>query len=1451
MSELFPTPPPVPFTWAPTYDPAGSMGFAPGGMGGALAPMLTKFLMDTAGPTNFLPHQNPAQAAMDQLVMRQYFSSTQANVFAASRQGNSPFAGVLAGGMSAITQQPITDLNRQQAHQVASFINHPQSIIKPILGALLGPENLEAVMFGQRGDPSALAGAANRIGYYRQDPATGNRRISTQSLQDFSQGLYSTLYEPTGNMENLAAQARDSSDAATQATAITKLKRAAKAEHETLISDEDIAAKITDQLGEEQVGQIYRKYQPSGKAETKAERIKEILKFDNAIRDTGVLASDETSVGSLQRRAEQAAVQSMHGFMAGQAGQVAEHLFQRGMLPQSIGALSAAERVKVLSEETLDDDTHTRLSKELARRDLLENKKDKEFTDAVLSNNVAKQEEILSKPEILDDYKGRITRSLDQIKKRQADTAAGPVSAAEAEKLLSADGMGSVAANVDAKRSGQVIKKHTEALAAVREIFGDNGNPNAPVPALMAALDALSHGASSRMNSGKVSSTLREMRTVAKEMGMGFDQMLGMSTAIGAYGDQLGLYAETKMSAQSNAMAMISGMNRAGAFTNQGFGALSKEEATQRAAVLATRAEGSVVAKGTAALRRAYAENKEQFKDTDLEIIAQKMNDPNWDGSYQSKDGQRRNFFNDAGTSGMREFSRIAENSNMTNSQLSALMRDSMTQEYALPGAALKASSADVVRRISAKTTVGRIFEASQKDPGSALSSDTEQAIKSRRALATRFTEMIIDSAHMEGGEQLDHLSKTIKDEFVKTLVAEGKLSPPEAEKEAAGLVQNLLGTSPEEQKARIQEIVSRQNRAIELQTGGEVRGNRALQQLRHGTKNLAAEQTRMAQDAATAARLSEFYAGTPFMRGADYLARINRTGEAYDFGEFLKATFNIRSHDELRNIVGPELAVAFGANQRIREDATVNRNYLNKLNDDELKAVATRDMNEEQKAAYAKQFAVKVDDEELSKRRTGKLQALKEEELKALYNRHGTGVATTKEDMIAELSGPRGKLGVGTNVAGYTETDLLNREKGEYTTNTLIDNTLQTAGGTARGATPEERARNKQIQQITSTIDKGLGYASEAEWRSGLSTSLHLDAMLGGYTDRLKDADTLTELGLDQSDAGKEKFNTYLKGLSLTPDQEEKVRQRFADFAKAKDIKLAQRGIQVSADEAAGRPSRLPDPKAAAPEKSPSSAPDGTAASSSPADPKASDKPAQAAVDGLTTQLGKLSEAVANLLQPFNKLIEALGQTPAPAATTPPSPASELPPGADAVGSPGKPATPVDPKPASPTEAAPEPTQTDDTAAKTNAGDPAAEVSKLKEVIASLQQPFNALIDAFSDYGSETRAQAPDKAAKNASSSATDPEKAIARSEQRAQSQAVRQEQRVVQVQRGSSTNASGGESSTIKGTLTLVNLQSAVLSARGGPIFTPADGGASIMPGVPATGPYLHDSAVSPGSP
>lgn len=980
------------------YSPAAALSNIGGQPSPLLALLATSYLSQATGSNNFLPHMMPGQAMADQFMMRQYQAGALQNTFNTNKMGNQHVAHMMLGMRSVFSNTAATELNKEGANNLAGVLTNP--FMKQALGGMIGPENLEGLMYGRAGDPTAIAGVANKLGYYRRDPAGGAKRMSASSLEDFSRGLYAQLYMPEGNVNNLVTDARDELSRGPAGSRTKALREAANMpDTMKVLSDSTVASRLAG-LDEVKLDSLYKQYKHGGTATTAAQKATELKEFDRAVTASGVLDQDETTVGVLGRRARDRNLDSAMGFSAGQSSQIAENLFQRGMLPQSIGALSPADRVKLLGSHSFDNETMNRMAEEFGHRDLMKsearNADGKRYSDLTEEQQ---REELRKRVTASGGYRDKMDSTFSRIKDYNKNGAgSGFQSAEEVERLAGADLMSN---NVDASRVSKVVKEKMGAVDAIREIFGDNGNPNAPVPALLAALDHLSQGAMSQMSSGKVEHIIRQMRGTAKEMGIGFEQLAGFSAQMGAAGANLGLHRPTTLQATNASLVALNTMRQAGVFANPQFGAMSQEEAMQSTGMAVLRGQRSANAMSIGALARIYELNPEKYAGTELEAAVKAAQDPSTKGEYTVKDAagnvvKTGNVFTTAGREGANYARRLARDQGISDTAFSNLMTDSLTGEYVPDAAGFMTQRQDVLTQITNRTLTGRLrSEAAASDKNNTLSQNTVEGNKQRYAISEKLAELMLDSANFSTEkERVDHLRKNAHGQFKAALMANGVTDEAEADRQAKFAYESYFGKGDEaSQGVRAQSLLSAVNNMTEYSLGanmvvlGQQYGIKAQDEF--GT-NLVAAGNRARLEKSIGAGLQS----TVAQRFSDYMAEIGRTSENFNVEELSKVLGGVIPVDELRRRFSPEMQAGAAATHRMRKGLIVSGDDVKNADDAKLREYGK----------IGDDVAI-LDEAEIKERRKAKLVGMKDDEVKDLHRRYiKDSSASTKDQQIAEL---------------------------------------------------------------------------------------------------------------------------------------------------------------------------------------------------------------------------------------------------------------------------------------------------------------------------------------------------------------------------------------------------------------------------------------------------------------
>jgi len=157
---------------------------------------------------------------------------------------------------------------------------------------------------------------------------------------------------------------------------------------------------------------------------------------------------------------------------------------------------------------------------------------------------------------------------------------------------LSDSDMGAKLRQFDSSRVAGRLKELAGSISAMKEIFGANGQPDAPMAHLLNALENITQNRLGSMPAAQVEQTVRKTKALMEGTGMSLDGIMSLTARSAAYGDQLGLSRGLAIHAGQNAAAMGAGYKNA--FGNFGaYDAMSVEEVTARETLLSTRAGGS------------------------------------------------------------------------------------------------------------------------------------------------------------------------------------------------------------------------------------------------------------------------------------------------------------------------------------------------------------------------------------------------------------------------------------------------------------------------------------------------------------------------------------------------------------------------------------------------------------------------------------------------------------------------------------------------------------------------------------------------------------------------------------------------------------------------------------------------------------------------------------------
>lgn len=886
------------------------------------------------GPENFLPHLTAgSMGVMDQYAMRHFQQQQYASAQAIGTANNQNVAARLLALRTIGTDGPATETMKNQAAYGASIINNP--FVKGIVGQMVGPETLEAVLHGTKGDVAQLHSSTMRMGYYMRDPS-GKRRMDAQSMEDFSRGVYAHLYEEGGDFNQLEQDALFGDTDDVKKEGRRRLKKAARiADDVDVITDADFMGRVdpTNIAMSDKIDQVYKKYVQGDEKDT-TKQAEAIAKIQPAVKETGLLGEKEMLLSQVRKEAEKMQVAEMHGLMAGQVGQLQEYMMQRGMLPKAVGAMAPADRVKLMGGK-LDDATITRLATTEAERDLMLNNETYQKADLTTQQKMVQER--------LTDYKKNIETTSQAIQDFN-EGKGGSV-----EELEKMGGFEAIAGNVDSQRTASSLKKYSGAVDAVREIFGDNGNPNAPMPALLAALDHLTQGANFQMDAKGVETALRKMQMAAKEAGIGFEQMAAMSAQMGAMGDMLGLSPVAVMQGQVNAMAMMKTMREDGVFSKPRFGGFSQGEAQQFVAQKIIQGDASDNAKAMAAAASIYKTGKDSF-DPNSEFAAAMEAYLAGDNTYTFGKGADRktvDLFELVGREGPAAIVRMFTGAGGNADELMAAFRSPIAKEFLRAGAGMQTQKYEAMRDINNFAMGGlmtsQIQDFTESTAGTLLGQQNAGTVGNVAGNAV--TEMLVETADMSSEDQMSFIARELpgqlKESFKTQFNLDDKAAQQMAEEAASAIIGTVDTNAPEaeqkkqraEQNRRIHRLRSEADTIISYMSGGELNLTKFAGVFADDRVDRAIEETQGYERAAARRTETGFsYKSHPLARVSDLALEAGMTGEKLSFGRAMSAFLNVVPNKELaqRYIRGMEGGLD-AANTRLSE-ITYTDKYLDEL---------------------------------------------------------------------------------------------------------------------------------------------------------------------------------------------------------------------------------------------------------------------------------------------------------------------------------------------------------------------------------------------------------------------------------------------------------------------------------------------------------------------------------------
>ena len=599
-----------------------------------------KILPMIVGHDKFLPQMSPGQFISDQYVMRNYQAAGQANIEYSAGSAKNDLAKVFLGMRALNTDAPPSENNRRQADTFAEIASNP--VVASVLRMVGGPV-VEDLLYGLKGDPTALAASVNRSGFFRAG-AGGNKQMAADDLKLYTQNLYNNLYDPQGRRAKAADYVKNynpDADATSvedynNADLVKELKSYAKMQDKTIVSLNELTKRLqtaaktgddtTQQKIKETITEVYKKF-VNGDEEDVNKQAAAIAKFSEAVatfqqsvKSKGIagvepiLQSNEVTQTTALLAAEENNLRQMRGFNASQMSAVRDHLFSRGMLPQAVGSLTPAARVQLIASDyqKYEDKDFERIAEAQAKTELEGDARYKELA----SGNSGEQETARNMLSV---------KTAEKVKELKTVTAAAAGYVANngtdhisAAAVLRQPGATALLAATDVRRESDILSKYPPALDAIRAIYADNSRPVYDTRELIKTYSVLAQGAETQMSPEAIAPFMFSVQQNAKKAGVGLEQLLALATYNDNAGSLARLSAPQKLATLDQTIADINQQRDEGKFSTPAPGMPSLEDTARAKTDFAISGAKSRLTKERGGALNVYLANERELKDTNF-----------------------------------------------------------------------------------------------------------------------------------------------------------------------------------------------------------------------------------------------------------------------------------------------------------------------------------------------------------------------------------------------------------------------------------------------------------------------------------------------------------------------------------------------------------------------------------------------------------------------------------------------------------------------------------------------------------------------------------------------------------------------------------------------------------------------------------------------------------------
>ena len=156
----------------------------------------------------------------------------------------------------------------------------------------------------------------------------------------------------------------------------------------------------------------------------------------------------------------------------------------------------------------------------------------------------------------------------------------------------------------DTDRIKRSVKSYVDVVAAMRDIFGDMGKPNAPMAELVAGVQALTMGGMGQIDPGRMSMMVRQTYNLAKQTGVSMDNVMMMQQHAAQRAGAMGIEPTFGVQATQGGLAFGGAYRAQGHGAHVAWGAFNADQVQQLDTNLRVQASSSNLANRMAVAQR-------------------------------------------------------------------------------------------------------------------------------------------------------------------------------------------------------------------------------------------------------------------------------------------------------------------------------------------------------------------------------------------------------------------------------------------------------------------------------------------------------------------------------------------------------------------------------------------------------------------------------------------------------------------------------------------------------------------------------------------------------------------------------------------------------------------------------------------------------------------------------